>query len=130
MTASNATHPSSGSSGPGSLRTVARPPGSSTIAVERISPGTGTPCSVTPSSAIIAAAARPVWPGMKPTSDAGACSSKAARATLRPLPPGVTATSSTRRTSPGRSSASREVRSIVRFGPAMITQWRHWADRR
>src|SRR4051812_22906095 len=56
---------------------------------------------------------------MNPTSDDGTPNSRAARATLRPLPPGVTATSRRRRTSPGRSSGSLDVRSIVRFGPAI-----------
>jgi hypothetical protein len=40
---------------------------------------------------------------------------------LTPLPPGVIAASSKRSTSPGRSSAMRSVRSMVRFGPAMTT---------
>ena len=50
---------------------------------------------------------------------------RAARATLNPLPPGVTTTRSKRSTAPGRSSSSAAVRSIVRFGPATSTRRRH-----
>ena len=72
-----------------------------------------------PSSASSHATACPVRPGAKPTRRAGASRARATRATLTPLPPGVTATSSNRSTSPGRSSSIVSVRSIVRFGPAM-----------
>jgi hypothetical protein len=103
------------------LKTVTRPLRSSTIAAERISPPTSTPRSSTPSSPSSAAAAAPVRPGTSPTSTAEAPSDRARRATLTPLPPGVITASSKRSTSPGRSSAIRSVRSMVRFGPAMTT---------
>jgi hypothetical protein len=107
------------------LSTVVRPPCSITIAVERSSPAHGTARSDTPSRSIIAAAARPITPGTKPTSSAPTPSARAARATLRPLPPGVTTTCSQRSTSPGRSSAIEAVRSMVRFGPAINIALRH-----
>src|SRR5262245_59832643 len=58
-------------------------------------------------------------PGRNATSAAGTPRACAARATLSPLPPAVTITLARRTTSPGRSSGSVEVRSTVRFGPAM-----------
>ncbi len=87
--------------------------------VERSSPLAGTPRSSMPSAAIMSAAAAPIRPGTKPTSSAGAPSARAARATLRPLPPGVTSMLVKRSTAPGRSSSSVPVRSIVVLGPAI-----------
>ena len=52
--------------------TVTRPPRSSTTAVDRSSPPTGTASTSSPSSASSRAAACPVRPGVKPTSSAGA----------------------------------------------------------
>ena len=101
-------HSRSSTGGPGSLSTVVRPSRSWMIDVERSSPPHGTACSSMPSSAISAAAASPVRPGSSDTSTAGWPSARAARATLRPLPPGVTTTRSKRSTSPGRSSPMRE----------------------
>src|SRR3954471_15912728 len=99
--------------------TVTRPERSRTIAAERTSPPTSMPASDTPSWASISATAAPVNPGTTLTRTASPPRAVAARTTLTPLPPGVITAASKRSTSPGRSSGSVSVRSMVRFGPAI-----------
>src|SRR3954449_2690193 len=52
-----------------------------------------------------------------------------ARPALGALPPGVTTTSASRSTSPGRSAGIVDVRSMVRFGPAISKAERMSAGR-
>src|SRR5688500_11636603 len=93
------------------------------IAAERTSPGTGTAWRAMPASARQAPTASPLRPrGRNATSLAGHPSASAVRATLTPLPPGPAWASRARSTSPGRSSSSRIVRSMVRLGPAISTR--------
>ena len=113
--------PPASSGGPGSLITVARPDCSRTIVVPRISPSTGTATTSRCSAASMPVAKRPSSPGNGPISRAGTPSVEAARQTLTALPPGVTATSAARRTSPGTSESSRTVRSIVWLRPMTST---------
>ena len=122
-TASTSRSRSAGSSsGPGSLRTVARPSSSSTIVALRTSPGALSATRTRPSARSSDSNRSAPSAGSSASTTPGQPRSRRVRATLTPLPPAVPAARRGRDTVPGVSSSTHTVRSKHGLGPTTSTR--------